>query len=146
MSDEAPKKKSKLGIVFVALLVIGGIGAISDKLNSPPTTLEQARKAAIGVWIDDGLVMDRVAKIEFKTDGTYVSYLAVKGDANWGDIEDEGSWKVEETEVMLENGNTEKAFEISWHTNDGTAEYVFEKKNSVYNRSQVMTKGNRSKP
>jgi len=145
MSDEAPKKKSNFGVIFLVVMLIAGIGKIWDVIEAPPKTLEAARKAAIGVWINDGLVMDRIAKTEFKADGTYISFMAVKGDKDWGSPET-GSWKVKETELMLENGNTEKAFEITWKEDGMTAEYVFEKKNSVYNRSQVMRKRNQKTP
>lgn len=131
------------------ILVLGTVLAYSlftQQCEVPPKNLEEAKKAAIGVWIDDGLVMDRRAKMVFEEDGSYKYYLATKGDPSWGEIEGEGSYTVEQTEVMTKSGNTEVAYQIAWTFDGMEAEYIFESKSSVYNRSQVMTKGNRSKP
>ena len=47
---------------------------------------------------------------------------------------------------MTNSGNIEKAYQIAW-TNDGMrAEYVFDKKNAIYNSSQVMEKKNQGRP
>ena len=76
MTDE--KKKNTKVKVFIVLMVLAAIGYTMQELEAAPTSLNAAKKAAVGVWIDDDMVMDRTAKMVFKKDGTYEWYLAVK--------------------------------------------------------------------
>jgi len=128
------------------VLFLATIGFIMEQVESAPKTLAEAKKAAVGVWIDDNLVMDRTVKMVLNKNGNYEYYLAVKGDSSWGEPDGTGTYEVEETEVMTNSGNTEKAYQITWTYDGMTAEYIFDKKNAIYNRTQVMKKGNSNRP